>query len=365
MPDTVSGDLAEQNGESARLTTNPLLRRAPKVSSSLAALTRKVGRGLLMVLPDQAAELTLRLATANAVAQTPDIALLLSGPAGSVWLDDGIRWLRVLTGIDLTAALAAQSAQECPPWLTAAVAARLQGSLPCRTAQIRVAPIADTSQVCTLELSLQQDAHLMLGRLHAAPQTLLRLLEDCDLTALRASEDDFLAIPWCQPVVLGWHRLSDAACAALAPGDIILPSRPAFQSNGTGRFNLAGRSWHVRYLAPAQLQLISSESGLDMESAEDLDYGAAADSSAGESATDDDAPAALEELSLTLAFELGRIALPLGALRSLAPQSILALQSGQPGDIGIFCGGRRVGQGEVVDVDGALGIRIVHWGGAC
>ncbi|MBP1313306.1 type III secretion system cytoplasmic ring protein SctQ [Herbaspirillum huttiense F1] len=365
MSYTVAGDLPEQNGESARLTTNPLLRRAPKVSASLAALTRKVGRGLLMVLPDQQGELTLRLATGNAASQTADIPLLLSGPAGSVWLDDGIRWLRVLTGIDLTAALADPSTQECPPWLTAAVAARLQGSPLYRTARIRSAQIADASKVCTLELSLQQDAHVMLGSLHAAPQTWLRLLEDCDLTALRAPEDDFFAIPWHQPVLLGWHRLSDADCAALAPGDIILPSRPAFQSNGTGRLNLAGRSWRVRYLAPAQLQLISPESSLDMESAEDLDYDAAPDSPAGEGIAEVDAPAALEALSLTLTFELGRIALPLGAVRSLAPQSILALQSGQPGDIGIFCGGRRVGQGEVVDVDGALGIRIVHWGGAC
>ncbi|RAN49099.1 hypothetical protein RB25_07480 [Herbaspirillum rubrisubalbicans] len=365
MTDTVAGDLTKQDLGSAPLSANPLLRRAPKVSASLAALTRKVGRGLRMVLSSQQAELTLRLAPASPEAQAANAAVLLSGAAGSVRLDDGARWLRVLTGIDLTAALADASGQDCPDWLTAAVAARLQGTPLGRTAQIRRAPITSEPQTCTLEFSLHQDGHLMLGSVHAAPQTWLRLLEDCDVTALRAPEDDFLEIPWYQPVVLGWHRLGESACASLAAGDIILPSRPAFERSGMGRFNLAGRHWRVRYLAPGQLQLISSESGLDMESVEDLDHGAAPDSPAETRGQDDAASAPLEELSLTLAFELGRIALPLGTLRSLAPQSILALQSGDPGNIGIFCAGRRVGQGEVVDVEGALGIRIVHWGGTC
>ncbi len=68
---------------------------------------------------------------------------------------------------------------------------------------------------------------------------------------------------------------------------------------------------------------------------------------------------------LTLHFELGRLRLTLDQLRALGPHSVLDLRHGSPQSIAIACGGAEVGRGEVVNVDGRLGVRITRWDGAC
>jgi type III secretion protein Q len=322
-----------------------------------------------MELPMQQAQFMLRLAPDDMAFQRPSDQVVLSGPAGDVCLGDGTRWLRVLTGIDLTAALADASAGYCPDWLVAAVAGRLQGTPLASVASIRRATAKDDPLSCAMEFSLQQDGHLIVACAQAAPETWLGLLEDCDVSSLCAPVSMFLDVAWSQPVVLGRHRLAVSSCDALAAGDIILPAQAGFDTTGAGKLRLAGRNWRVHYLAPGQLQLISLEPSVDMESAEHFDDGVPPDSPLQEhedaDEDEDEAQAPLDELPLTLVFELGRVALPLGALRSLAPQTVLSLQAGSPRNIGILCEGRRVGQGEVVDVDGALGIRITQWGRAC
>lgn len=70
-------------------------------------------------------------------------------------------------------------------------------------------------------------------------------------------------------------------------------------------------------------------------------------------------------IPVTLRFEMGRVALTLDALRNVGPGVVVALEGGSPSAIDIVAHGQSVGRGEIVDVDGQLGVRVLAWGPSC
>jgi type III secretion protein Q len=98
----------------------------------------------------------------------------------------------------------------------------------------------------------------------------------------------------------------------------------------------------------------------DDESDGDADGSTAAVQSNEEEA--DRAAADLDTVPVTLNFELGKARMTLGDIRTLAPGAIVPFTDGTPASIAIRSGGRLLGRGEVVDVQGQLAIRIVQWG---
>jgi len=346
----------------------PLQQGAARLDASHAALSRKVGLGRVYGSPS-GASWTLRPATAGRAA--PADPLLLSTPEGPLEVGDGVRLLRILTGIDLDAA--APERGHYPDWLVAAVLGQLDAT-PLASVQ-GILPADDAAALpCALQLRLRQQQQVLDLTVRAASATWLALLDHPGWTALRAPLARWLPLPSTCTVVLARHRLPLAALRRLEAGDIILPAQTAFAINGSGTLPLAGRHWQVRYLPPGSIQLIAMEERLDSEHYEHGDWtGQPASAAAYETPVQDRqeaggpegaAETALEQLPLTLVFELGRISLPLAQLCALGPQTVLALGDGNPSAISITCGGRSMGSGEVVDVDGTLGIRITRWSSA-
>ncbi|RWB97832.1 MAG: YscQ/HrcQ family type III secretion apparatus protein [Mesorhizobium sp.] len=70
--------------------------------------------------------------------------------------------------------------------------------------------------------------------------------------------------------------------------------------------------------------------------------------------------ATLDELPVTLAFELGRTAMPLGEVRQLAPGAIVPLANVTKETVDIIANGKRVGRGEIVRIGESLGVRIAR-----
>jgi type III secretion protein Q len=68
----------------------------------------------------------------------------------------------------------------------------------------------------------------------------------------------------------------------------------------------------------------------------------------------------LENLPVTLVFELGRTALPLGELKQLAPGAIVPLPEVAKEIVDVIANGKRVGRGEVVRIGESLGVRLVR-----
>jgi type III secretion protein Q len=67
----------------------------------------------------------------------------------------------------------------------------------------------------------------------------------------------------------------------------------------------------------------------------------------------------LDDMQIKLLFEMGRLDISLGELRTLAPGYVFDLGRDPSHAVEIHAGGRRIGHGEVVKIGEALGVRIV------
>lgn len=70
--------------------------------------------------------------------------------------------------------------------------------------------------------------------------------------------------------------------------------------------------------------------------------------------------AGLEDLPVTLSFELGRTTMPLGELRRLGPGSVLPLADVRTETVDVLSSGKRIGRGEIVRVGESLGVRVTR-----
>lgn len=64
------------------------------------------------------------------------------------------------------------------------------------------------------------------------------------------------------------------------------------------------------------------------------------------------------DIPVTLSFEMGHKTVTLAQLRDLGVGSVLELASPVSMPIGLYVGGRKIGQGELVDVEGKAGVRV-------
>jgi type III secretion protein Q len=75
---------------------------------------------------------------------------------------------------------------------------------------------------------------------------------------------------------------------------------------------------------------------------------------------DDDVIGNPDDLPVRLAFDVGRLEVSLGELRRLDAGSVLELHGSADELVRISANGRLVGQGSLVDVNGAVGVRIIR-----
>ncbi len=70
--------------------------------------------------------------------------------------------------------------------------------------------------------------------------------------------------------------------------------------------------------------------------------------------------ATFDEVPIKLVFELGRHEISLGRLQELGPGHVFQLDRPIGDAVDVFAGGRRVGQGEIVQVDDQVGVRMTR-----
>ncbi|EJN02945.1 type III secretion system cytoplasmic ring protein SctQ [Herbaspirillum sp. YR522] len=360
-------------------TTRNLLLEATPVTAAAAACSRLLGRGMQLQGPSP--DLAWRLLPGGR-AQGGLPWLGLNTIHGELFIEDGHRLLRGLTGLD------GPDRGAWPSWLAGALAGRLQDTLLASVVAVRALD-APPPGLTSLQFELNAQAHQVGSAACASAATWLALLRQQPGQALR--------MPWLQwqglelsfAVPLASHRLPLADVQALAAGDVILPAACRFDVAGTGRIALGERCWRVRYLPQRGLELIDEENQMDAEMMDD----AALDDTHAQAGQEQDrmdedqygdeqeygqdpqaqrsepaevgSTAGFGKVAVSLRFELGRVRLSLDQLRALGPQCVIELLDGAPQSLAIHCGGAEVGRGEVVDVEGRLGVRITHWGGAC
>ncbi len=67
-----------------------------------------------------------------------------------------------------------------------------------------------------------------------------------------------------------------------------------------------------------------------------------------------------DEIPVTLCFDLGRLEMPLGELRRLGAGSVLELPGTADAPVRLTVGGRCIGTGELVEIEGRAGVRVLR-----
>lgn len=192
------------------------------------------------------------------------------------------------------------------------------------------------------------------------------------------------------PLELGHLALAAGQVATLRPGDVLVPQTALFDSSGQGLIRLGRHCLQVRVhsrAAPLRLTLLALEETV-MSTTADTDiltpdwddstgyephdptceatehplsaYAAETEEAPMTEPVAADLPERFDDLPLALTIRCGHLHLTLGELRNLAPGAVLQVQGVAPGTAALFYGERALAQGELVEVDGRLGLQIAR-----
>ena len=382
-------------------------------------LARLVRRGCFVRVPGAQVVFSIRpVDDAGAGAEWSD-ALLLETPGGPIEIADGARLIQGLTGIHpgLLQSLSGERRQ----WFAAALAGRLAGT-PFAGARIAESTVRmNREESCCLQLTLHSRRHMLSAVARAPISAWLDLLPRSDWSFERSSVPDLLMAESQETTVrIAQHTLPASALGTLTLGDVIVPDSPFFRPDGEGRMRLGNLNVRVRYAAPNSFEILDVEGKVTTENFKNEVETAAAQASHDE-ANDDagaigdnpystrsdaenevqeqvqkqvqgeaqneaealfaeinsaaqqeslafdgkDAHSDLDFVPITLSFELGKVSLPLTDVRTLGPGAVVLFTDGSPDSVTITSAGQTLGHGEIVDVEGQLGIRVTQWRTLC
>ncbi len=188
------------------------------------------------------------------------------------------------------------------------------------------------------------------------PQNLLAL---CAAGPWRATADPLPATFAVSMVVtLGRLSLPITQLRGLRAGDVLMLEEVFFDAHGDGYLPVARRRLRGRIddeSGPLCLNLISiEETSVDEDFIMEEYTGPEPD----HPVVDVFGREPFDELSMALTVRCGALNLTLGELRNLAPGAVLGISGYAPGMAGLYYGERSIGQGQLVDVDGRLGLQL-------
>jgi type III secretion protein Q len=363
------------------------------VSTVHAALSQKIGRGCHVKLPEVGSDVVFSIQLTTEIPEWTD-PVILAGSFGKIEIAEGTRFVRTLCGIDLGET---DGDNDVTAWLHASILGHLHATPFASANRLVRLPLTDIDDPFVVCLVVRSHHHVFTTCARASAAEWLDWLARTEWHSERQVPEENLHLPFDLPVRVARHILPASVFCTLDIGDIVLPSSSYFICNGDGFIQLGNLVAKVRYQAPSMLEIISVETKLNqedyqnemdarrieelrqfqMQEEDDSEYdddGDDDDDDDGEENAEDDEVnpyseqaqtgdlSMLEQVPVTLDFELGHVRMSLGQLSMLGAGTILLLEDGSPASIAILSSGRIMGQGEAVDVNGQLGIRIVQWG---
>ncbi|OIN48855.1 type III secretion protein [Pseudomonas azotoformans] len=159
-------------------------------------------------------------------------------------------------------------------------------------------------------------------------------------------------------VPLGHLQLPIAQARSLRTGDVLVLEQTFFHPQGSGHVQVGKQRLHGCIgddSGPLCLILTSiEETSVDEEFIAPHYAGDEGD----EPVMDVFGHEPFDELSMALNVRCGTLNLTLGELRNLAPGAVLGITGYAPGTAGLYYGDRPLGQGQLVEVDGRLGLQL-------
>ena len=226
---------------------------------------------------------------------------------------------------------------------------------------------------CELEVRLGEQLVLSAAQLPSATLEQLLARPGWRPLSCRPNPDWRLSTP----LVLGRTALTMGQLKSLRRGDVVLPEQALFQPDGNGSLFLGRQRLHGRLdtsptphfvitaLEETAMNAFASEFAAD-PIAPVLSADATADAVTEDTVDDASEDIALEaadafdDLPLSLTLNCGRLSLTLGELKTLGAGSVLSLGKGTPGFATLCHDDRPLAHGELVDVDGHIGLQITR-----
>jgi type III secretion protein Q len=239
--------------------------------------------------------------------------------------------------------------------------------------------IADLIQQVAAETGLVPDAQALLtaGQLAAAPlftdrdvaeigwrivgedrQTwlrgTLRLSANLSRRLVELARDKPLAggglavdgLPILARVELGRTSLSAAELGSLEPHDVVLIRRHRWDE-GLVRITISADLRYAARVADSELTIVAWEEAAPLDEENDAQ-------------PTDHALPDVEAVTVPVTFDLGQVELTIGELRRVQEGYVVNLQRPLDGAVALRVNGRLIGRGELVDIEGSLGVRVIE-----
>lgn len=382
-----------------------------------AKLTRRIGVGLITAIIQDRNSFELQLEMANGSVKFADEWLRMESAQGPIELVEGKRFLRALTGIDLNGNPDSDMFQ----FLSAATVGRLSDTPFNVVTKLSPDSTDKLPNGVTIMISLRSRDHVITTYGRGNSLTWLSLIQNWKWRRPKNSESRYTRCQVHIPIKLASQRITRKLFTTVAAGDIFLPREAMFDCRGQGHFCAGNVMVHVEHGAPNRLTVMKVESKMQEESSDyehdgeydDADHDDGMDSDSPEyylDEPDDDSviesddeaskmadigssdaavpdsgsdgqpldedggrdtdrekfersssSSNFDSIPVCLDFELGHLQLSMGQLKTLAPGVVLHVLSGSNADVAIKAGGKQFGTGEIVEVNGKLGVRITEW----
>lgn len=335
----------------------------PKLGPLHAALTRLIGAGRKATIESSGTLAEVRICFPPSAANRwePYDTAVLAGPFGEIEFVDGVRFFRVISGIDIGMGDAEQR-----QWLSAAALGRLARSPFAAADRLEAALAMPMAEAVMLRVGLRSSSHALFVDARASAETWMNFLGCAEWTREQPHDGKYADLPVALPVRIASHAMDLALLESIKSGDTVVPDSANFDCAGTGWIDAAGLRLQVRYLDANRLEIVAVEGSMDIESVgtnEGVETSLPHEESSSREAREPVLPhPELERLPVRLDFDLGHLQVPIAELRTVAPGMVFEIEGASPASVAVTSSGRLLGKGEIVDVGGKLGIRIVAWG---
>ena len=177
-----------------------------------------------------------------------------------------------------------------------------------------------------------------------------------------------------KPLCLGRLTLPRKSVQRLQPGDVILPSQTVFDIAGNGFIQFGNRTLQLQFFPQGtqpgftvtQVSITPEEEDPmqtanyqeDIDSQGDEAYGEPEMDLDEQSATDEEMIADNFDATVQLSICCGQVSISLSELGQLTEGAVIMATGERPGHAAVYHRNRVIARGELVDVDGRLGLQI-------
>lgn len=318
--------------------------KCPQLDSQTVAAHRRLGRGLrfLFEVAGEAGELLLE------PGRGPDSGVSLSFESGCgvmTFTDAGV----ILSLFGECPVVLANTGNDPDSWFWAFFQQRMSPQLLRLFSYLQ--PLADVQQgtfECRVSVVLGQSRSV--GRLMMPPEGLLALYDAGPWQVIKMPLPESFLV-WV-PVVLGSLQLTVEQLRTLHSGDVVLLERLQFAADGWGQLSVG------RLRLDTQIDDEGGNRRLSICSIEEVAMDDVLFASTEVECVDESHDEPFEQLLAGLSVRCGTLKLSLGELRQLAPGVVLNIEGYGAGMAGLFYGDRPIGHGQLVEVDGRLGLQL-------